>query len=191
MIALWGAYGEVTWTQSDSVIRCTWQLREREACANWICVWTNKVQPNSLLQKGISDLHVPLISQTPAISCLFRSSPCLLPFSPLPHSLCLSLIATVNKECAAFPQALKESLTLHSHNHFRPGCLGRHLHWDLPATRCRPNQTTEQRKFRKKKKKKIICNSETKECKSVGGVWPVWEHQGLVFWRLKVILLLQ
>lgn len=45
----------------------------------------------------------------------------------------LTLISTVNKECAGFPQALKESLTLHSHNHFRPGCLGRHLRWDSPA----------------------------------------------------------
>lgn len=45
------------------------------------------------------------------------------------------------------PQALKESLTLHSHNHFRPGCLGRHLHRDSPATRCGPNQTAEQREF--------------------------------------------
>lgn len=92
----------------------------------------------------------PLISNIPTFSCLLTSSHYLLPFSP---SLSFSRIATVNKECAVFPQALKESLTLHSHNHFRPGCLGRHLHWDLPATRCRQNQTSEQRKSWKTKKK--------------------------------------
>lgn len=101
---------------------------------------------------------------------------------PLSHSL----ISTVNKECAGFPQALKESLTLHSHNHFRPGCLGRHLHWDLPAAHCRPNQTAE---FKKKKHKKTSnCNTETKKCKSDRRARPVWEHQGLVFWWLSVIL---
>lgn len=130
-------------------MRCTWQLRECEACANWICVWTNKGQTNSSLQKGISHLHVPLISQTPGN--LLSVQMISLPSTFLSLALSLSLVATVNKECAGFPQALKESLTLHSHNHFRPGCLGRHLHWDLPATRCRPNQTTEQRKFRGKK----------------------------------------
>lgn len=95
----------------------------------------------------------PLISNIPAFSCLLTSSHYLLPFSP---SLSFSRIATVNKECAVFPQALKESLTLHSHNHFRPGCLGRHLHWDLPATRCRQNQTSEQRKSWKTKKKSTV-----------------------------------
>lgn len=114
-------------------------------------------------------VHVPLISQKPAIFCPFRSPPCLL---PLPPSLSLSLslyflIATVNKESAGFPQALKESLTLHSHNHFRPGCLGRHFHWDLPDARCRPNQTAELKK--KKKRKRINLNSETKKCESDRG----------------------
>lgn len=70
---------------------------------------------------------------------------CLLPFPPsLPVSLSSLLSA------AASPQALKESLTLHTHNHFRPGCLGRHLRWDVAATRCRPNQSAVQRKSKKK-----------------------------------------
>lgn len=52
--------------------------------------------------------------------------------SPSLAFLSLSFLLST-KECAGFPQALKESLTLHSHNHFRPGCLGRHLRWDSPA----------------------------------------------------------
>ncbi|MEQ2236587.1 hypothetical protein ILYODFUR_014283, partial [Ilyodon furcidens] len=61
-------------------------------------------------------------------------------------SLTLTLIFTVNKDCAAFPQALKESLTLHSHNHFRPSCLGRHLHWDSPAaSQIRPRSRDKKR----------------------------------------------
>lgn len=125
----------------------------------------------------------PLISNIPTFSCLLTSSHYLLPFSP---SLSFSRIATVNKECAVFPQALKESLTLHSHNHFRPGCLGRHLHWDLPATRCRQNQTSEQRKsWKTKKKKKINCNSETK---SERGAWRVREHEAHVSWQHKFFL---
>lgn len=101
--------------------------------------------------EGISYRRAPLISGAPAARCLFGSSS--LPLLPT-----VSLLtATVNNrvcELPAPPQALKESLTLHSHNHFRPGCLGRHLRRDSPATRCGPNQTAEQREFSGKEGRK-------------------------------------
>lgn len=75
-------------TQFASVVRCTRLGREREACPNWTCAWKNKGQAHSWLQKGITHLRAPLISQTPAISCLFRSPPCLLPFLSLPSLSC-------------------------------------------------------------------------------------------------------
>lgn len=150
---------EVTWIQLDSVSRCNWQLCKHRAHVNWIYGWTNKGKPNSLPQKGTLHLHLPLISQIPAH--LLSVQIIAFPSTFLP--LTLSLIATVNKECAGFPQALKESLTLHSHNHFRPGCLGRHVHWDLPAARCRQNQTTEWKQKKSTATVKQRSASQTKE----------------------------
>lgn len=61
-------------------------------------------------------------------------------------------MATVSCSLPTGPKGI--SHTAHTHNPFRPGCLGRHLRWDVPATRCRPNQTAVQRKLKKKKKRK-------------------------------------
>lgn len=103
-----------------------------------------------------------------AFSCLPPFPPSFPPSFPASPSSLLS--------AAASPQALKESLTLHTHNHFRPGCLGRHLRWDVPATRCRPNQTAVQRKLKKKKENlktwtpRVNQRSGGQTCVSVAGL---------------------
>lgn len=90
--------------------------------------------------------------------------------SSLPLPPLLPLISTVNRECAVFPQALKESLTLHSHNHFRPGCLGRHLLWDVPAaSQIRPLSEKKQKKKCSRETKKSETDRNTRAC-------PVWKH---------------
>lgn len=104
-------------------------------------------------------LCVPLISLFLLhFSCLFRSIISHI-YLCLPRYL-FPLTATVNKEESDFPQALKESLTQHSHNHFRPGCLGQHLHWDLPALLPAKSQSWV---------KKKNCNGETNKLKSDRG----------------------